>query len=75
MKQKQTHRYREQACGHQGGGERDGVGVWGQQTQTITFRMDKQQGPTVEHTGNYIPSPLINRNGKEYKKECIYVYK
>ena len=24
------------------GGERDGRGVWGQQMQTITFRMDKQ---------------------------------
>ena len=30
MKQKQTHRYREQTCGCQGGGgrEKDGLGVW-----------------------------------------------
>ena len=26
-------------------------------------------------TGNYIQYPVINHNGKEYKKECIYVYK
>ena len=26
---------------------RDGLGVWGRQMQTVTYRMDKQQGPTV----------------------------
>ena len=25
-------------------------------------------------TGNYIQYPVINHNGKEYKKECIYMY-
>ena len=25
-------------------------------------------------TGNYIQYPGTNHNGKEYKKECIYVY-
>ena len=25
-------------------------------------------------TGNYIRYPVINHNGKEYGKECIYVY-
>ena len=24
-------------------------------------------------TGNYIQYPMINHNGKEYKKECIYM--
>ena len=35
-----------------GGGEwrRDTLGVWGQQMQTTTQRMRKQQGPTVQHT-------------------------
>ena len=28
--------------------ERDGLGVWGWQMQIIVYRMDKQQGPTVE---------------------------
>ena len=35
--------------------------------------MDKQQGPTVD-TGSYIQYPGINHNGKEYEKECVYVY-
>ena len=30
-------------------GGRDGLGVWGWLMQTITFRMDKQQGPNVQH--------------------------
>ena len=25
-------------------------------------------------TGNYIQYPVINHNGKEYKKEYIYIY-
>ena len=55
MKQKQTHRHREQTCGCQGGGEwgRDGLGVQGWQMQTITLRMDKQQGLTVQHRELY----------------------
>ena len=24
--------------------------------------------------GNYIQYPVINHNGKEYEKECIYIY-
>ena len=41
--------------------------------QTITFRMDKQQGP-LYNMGNYIQSPGIDHDGKEYKKGCIYMY-
>ena len=46
-KQKETHR--DQTCGCQGRErrERDGLGVWGWYMQTITFRMDKQQGLSV----------------------------
>ena len=25
-------------------------------------------------TGNYIQYPVINHHGKEYEKECIYIY-
>ena len=25
-------------------------------------------------TGNYIQYPMINHNGKEYEKECMYMY-
>ena len=54
-KQKQAHSHREQTCGFQGGKgwERDGVGVWDFQMQTIMYRMDKQQGPTVQHRELY----------------------
>ena len=42
--------------------------------QAITFRMEKQCGPTI-HTGNYIQSPGIDLKRKEYKKECVfYIY-
>ena len=34
----------------------------------LTFRMNKQQGPT-DNTGNYIQHPVINHN-KENEKEC-----
>ena len=52
--QKQTHRRGKQTCGFQGGGEGvDGLGVWGQQMQNITFRMDNQSGPTVQHRELY----------------------
>ena len=36
-----------------GGGGRDGLGVWDQHMQTIICRMDKQQGPTVQHMELY----------------------
>ena len=26
-------------------------------------------------TENYIQYPVINHNGKEYEKECVYMYK
>ena len=40
--------------------------------QTITLRTDKQQDPTIYSTGNYIQSPAINHNGKEYLKNNVY---
>ena len=42
--------------------------------QTITFRRDKRQDPTVHGTGNYIRSPGIDHDGKEYKQECVCMY-
>ena len=56
-KQKQNNRHREQTCGCQGrewvGWGRDGLGVWDQQMQTTIYRMDKQQGPNVQHRELY----------------------
>ena len=56
VNQKQTHRLREQACGCQGDGRGGWSGGLGQQMQTIniTYRMDKQQGPTVQHREIYL---------------------
>ena len=50
LSMKQTHRYREQTCGCQGGGGRlgkDGLGVWDWQVLVIIRRMDKQKNPKV----------------------------
>ena len=53
-KQKQTDiENRLVAASGLGGGERDGLGDWGWQMQAITFKMDKQQGPTVQHRELY----------------------
>ena len=45
----------EQSCGCQGGGEEGegGLGVWGEQMQTATFRIDKQQGTTIQQRDLY----------------------
>ena len=40
--------------------------------QTIVFRMDKQQGPTVWYR-ELIQSPGIDHEGKEYKQKNVYV--
>ena len=48
IKEKQTHRLREQTDSYQGGrvaGER--LGVWDWHVHTAIFKMDNQQGPTV----------------------------
>ena len=78
MKQKQTHRHREQTCDCQGGGwlGREGLGVQDQQMQTIIYRMDKQQGPTVQHRELYSIScdKPYKKYEKKYEKECIYMY-
>ena len=51
IKQKQTHRHRPQTCGCQGKvGEGEGwTGSLRLISQSIKFRMDKPQGPTVQH--------------------------
>ena len=36
--------------------------------------MDKQQGPTVYGTENYIQYPVIGHNRKEYENRYIYIY-
>ena len=49
-KQKQTHRHIEQSCGSwRRRQRRDGLRVWGKQIQTITYRVDKQQGDYIQY--------------------------
>ena len=75
-KQKQTHRRRKQTYGYQRGKgvRRDKSGVWDQQTQTTTYKIDKQQGPTVQHRELY--SIFCNNlNGKKkFKNRYMYMY-
>ena len=54
-------------------GQRDGLEVPDEQMQTITYRRDKQRGPTVQHRKLYSIScdkPLW----KEYDNEYIHAY-
>ena len=51
---------------------RDGVGGWGEQMSAITQRMDNNKA-LLYSTGNCIQCPMINHNGKEYKKR-MYMY-
>ena len=39
--------------------------------QTVTYRMDGQQGPIVYISGSYTQCPGINHTGNKYKKECV----
>ena len=52
---KETYRHRNQTygCQGEGGWRRDGLGVWDQRVQTIMYKMDKKQGPTVQHRELY----------------------
>jgi len=77
-KQVQTLRHKEQTCVCQGGGEvgEGWIGSLGLADANYSmYRMDKQQGPTPctrYCTRNNIQYPVINHNGKEYEKKCVY---
>ena len=75
-KQKQTHRHREQTCGYQGG-EAGGGKDWefGISRCKLVYIRWINNKVLLYSTGNYIHYPVINHNGKEYKKECVYIYK
>ena len=66
MKQEETHRHTEQTWGFQGNHKvykpGEGVGVWGQQMQTFTHRIEKQQWCTEE-------LHLIFRNKPQWKRK------
>ena len=73
MKQKQSHRYREQTCGCQGagwGGKDWEFGISRCRLLYIGWITNKD---LLYNTENYIQYPVINHNGKEYEKEYIYI--
>ena len=64
-KQKETHRHRKQIYGYQRGkAGGDKVGVWDQQIQTTIYKIDKQQGPTVQHRELY----SVSFNNLQWKR-------
>ena len=52
--------------------EKDGLGAWGWQMLTITFRMVNHE-VLLYSIGNYIQSSGIDHDGKTYYKECVCV--
>ena len=54
--------------------EGDGLRVCDYQMQTSVYRINKQQGPTVQHREIYSIS-CDKPEWKKYEKECIYIYK
>ena len=74
MKQKQTHRHREQTCGRQGGGGGGGMDwEFGMSRYKLVYIGWKNNKALLYSTGNYIQYPGINHNGKDYEKECTYM--
>ena len=77
MKQKQTHRHREQTCGCQEGGDWGGM-EWevGVSRSKILYIELTKQWVLLYSTGNYIQYSIINHNGNEYflKYVCVYTY-
>ena len=66
-KQKRTHRHREQTCGCQG---RRKDWEFGVSRCKLAYTGWINNKILLYSTGNYIQSPGINHNGKEYEKEC-----
>ena len=67
----QTHTHREQTCGCQGGGKDWEFGI----SRCILLYIEWINNKVLLYsTGNYIPYPVINHNGKDYEKEYICIY-
>ena len=72
MKQKQTHRHREQTCGYRGGGNwgRDGLGVWVSRCKLLHIDWINNK-VLLYSTGNYIQYPVTEKNIKKNVYKCI----
>ena len=73
MKQKQSHRYREQTCGCQAGGGGGKDWKFGISRCKLVYIGWINNKVLLYSTGNYIQYPVINLNGKEYEKEYICI--
>ena len=75
MKQEQNRRQREQTCGYQGAvyWGNSGAGDWDYRCKFLYTEWINHK-VLMHSTENYIQLPMINHNGKKYKKECIYIY-
>ena len=51
----------------------DGLGVWGQQVQTITFRVDKQWDPAAQHRKLY-PITCDRTRWKITREKSVHIY-
>ena len=70
-KQKQTHRHKKQTVvtKKERRWGRDKLGVWDQEVQTTVHKIDKQQGPIVQHRKIY----SITCNKTHEKIYSIYI--
>ena len=74
-KQKRTRRLREQTYGYWGEGWREGiVKEFGIGMYTLLYLKRITNKVLLYSTGSYIQYPVINHNGKDCTKECIYMY-
>ena len=73
LSMKRTQRHEGQICGCREEGGEGGIkrGFEKSRCKAIIFRMNKPQGPGVEHR-DILQYPVINHNGKDYEKEYIY---
>ena len=74
MKEKQTHRHREQTCGCQGGSGEGMDWEFGISRGKLLYIGWINNKVLLYIIGNYINYTVINHNGKEYEKESTYMY-
>ena len=70
-KEKQT--LKEQTCGYQGGPRRGGMKRKFGISRCKLLYIEWINNVLLYSTRNYIQYPVINNNGKEYERTCIYI--
>ena len=73
-KQKQTHRYREQTCGHQWGGGGSGIDWEFGVSRSKLLPLGWISNEVLQYnTGNYIKLLVIEHDGRWYEKKNVYI--